>query len=62
MSIFGQRSLDRSVALPALQFKVTLEEVKVEPGAGLTICAGPVVGGARWETSLEGALSTPIVL
>ena len=47
MSIFGQLALDRSVALPALQFKVALEEVKVEPGAGLTICTGPVVGGAR---------------
>jgi len=32
------------VALPALQLKVTLEEVKVDPGTGLSITAGPVVG------------------
>ena len=33
------------MALPALQLKVTLEEVKVDPGGGLSITAGPVVGG-----------------
>ena len=33
------------MALPALQLKVTLEEVKVDPGTGLSIAAGPVVGG-----------------
>ena len=32
------------MALPALQLKVTLEELKVEPGCGLSITAGPVVG------------------
>jgi hypothetical protein len=35
------------VALLALQLKVTLEEVKVEPGVGLTICSGTVVGVAE---------------
>jgi hypothetical protein len=33
------------VALPALQLKVTLEEVKVDPVGGVSITAGPVVGG-----------------
>jgi hypothetical protein len=33
------------VALPALQVKVTLEEVKVDPGGGLSITPAPVVGG-----------------
>jgi len=32
------------VALPALQVKVTLDELKVEPGGGLSITAAPVVG------------------
>jgi hypothetical protein len=32
------------VALPALHVKVTLEELKVDPGGGLSITAGPVVG------------------
>jgi hypothetical protein len=32
------------VALLALQWKVTLEELKVDPGAGLSICAGPLPG------------------
>ena len=32
------------MALPALQLKVTLEEVKVDPGTGLSITASPVVG------------------
>ena len=32
------------MALPALQLKVTLEEVNVDPGGGLSITAGPVVG------------------
>ena len=35
------------MALPALQLKVTLEEVKVEPGVGLTICSGTVVRGVK---------------
>ena len=30
------------MALPALQLKVTLEEVKVDPGGGLSITAAPV--------------------
>ena len=30
------------MALPALQVKVTLEEVKVDPGGGLSITAAPV--------------------
>jgi hypothetical protein len=30
-----------AVAVPALQLKVTLEKLSVDPGAGLTICAGP---------------------
>ena len=33
------------MALPELQLKVTLEEVKVDPGGGLSISAGPVAGG-----------------
>ena len=33
------------MALPALQLKVTLDEVKVDPGGGISITAGPVVGG-----------------
>ena len=33
------------MALPALQRKITLEEVKVDPGDGLSISAGPVAGG-----------------
>jgi hypothetical protein len=32
------------VELLALQWKVTLEELKVDPGAGLSICAGPLPG------------------
>jgi hypothetical protein len=32
------------VALPALQLKVTVEEVNVDPGCGLNICAGPAFG------------------
>jgi hypothetical protein len=32
------------VALPAVQWKVTVEELKVDPGTELTITAGPVVG------------------
>jgi hypothetical protein len=30
--------------LPALQVKVTLEELKVDPGGGLNITAEPVTG------------------
>jgi len=30
--------------LPALQVKVTLEELKVDPGGGLNITAAPVTG------------------
>ena len=30
--------------MPALQVKVTLEEVKVDPGGGLIITAAPVAG------------------
>ena len=30
--------------MPALQVKVTLDEVKVEPGDGLIITAAPLVG------------------
>jgi len=30
-----------AVAPPAVHWKVTVEEVKVEPGAGLIITAGP---------------------
>ena len=30
------------MALPALHWKVTLDEVKVDPGCGLSITAGPV--------------------
>ena len=33
------------MALPALQLKVTLEELKVDPGGGLSITPGPMVGG-----------------
>jgi hypothetical protein len=32
------------VALPALHWKVTLDELKVEPGGGFSITAGPVGG------------------
>ena len=32
------------MALPALQVKITLDELKVEPGGGLSITAAPVVG------------------
>ena len=32
------------MALPALQLKVTLEEVKVDPGGGLIMTAAPIVG------------------
>ena len=32
------------MALPALQLKVTLEELNVDPGGGLSIIAGPVAG------------------
>jgi pantothenate kinase type III len=32
------------VALPAVHWKVTLEELKVDPGTGLTITAAPEVG------------------
>jgi len=32
------------VALPALQVKVTLDELKVDPGGGLNITAVPGVG------------------
>jgi hypothetical protein len=35
------------VALPALQLKVTLEEVNVDPGGGLSITDGPVVGDLK---------------
>src|SRR5437868_13536773 len=34
-----------AVALPALHWKVTLEELNVDPGGGLSISAGPVGGG-----------------
>ena len=34
-----------AVALPGLHWKVTLEEVKVEPGGGSNITAGPVGSG-----------------
>ena len=30
--------------MPALQVKVTLEELKVDPGGGLNITAAPVMG------------------
>jgi hypothetical protein len=33
-----------AVALPALQVNVTVEDVNVDPGTGLTITAGPLVG------------------
>ena len=33
-----------AVALPAVHRKVTVEELNVDPGAGLTITAGPAVG------------------
>jgi len=33
------------VALPALQLKVTLDELKVDPGGGLSITAGRFGGG-----------------
>ena len=33
------------VALPALHWKVTLDEVNVEPGTGISMTAGPVGGG-----------------
>jgi hypothetical protein len=33
------------LALPALQVKVTVDPLKVEPGTGLNITAGPVGGG-----------------
>ena len=36
-----------ALALPALQVKVTVEEVKLEPGAGLSITDGPVGGGVE---------------
>lgn len=29
------------VALPALQLNVTVEEPRIDPGTGLSICAGP---------------------
>ena len=32
------------MALPAVHWKVTVEELKVDPGAGLVITAGPFVG------------------
>ena len=32
------------MALPALQVKVTLDELKVDPGGGLSITAAPIVG------------------
>ncbi|MEY2555415.1 MAG: hypothetical protein QOF93_559, partial [Verrucomicrobiota bacterium] len=35
-----------AVALPALQLNVTLEELNVDPGVGLSITAGPVAGVA----------------
>src|SRR5207249_1577763 len=34
-----------AVALPALHWKVTLEELNVDPGGGLSITAGPVGAG-----------------
>src|SRR5438309_654964 len=34
-----------AVAVPALHVKVTLEEVNVDPGGGLSITDGPVGGG-----------------
>jgi len=36
-----------AVAVPALHVKVTLEEVNVDPGGGLSITDGPVVGGLK---------------
>ena len=33
------------MALPAVQLNVTLDEVKVDPGEGLIMTAGPVVPG-----------------
>ena len=33
------------VALPALHMKVTVEEVNVDPGTGVSITDGPVGGG-----------------
>src|SRR5437588_6559590 len=39
------RTSPYAFALPALHVKVTLEEVKVDPGTGVNITAGPVGGG-----------------
>src|SRR5436309_9972362 len=32
------------VALPALQLKMTVEDVNIDPGCGLNICAAPGLG------------------
>ena len=42
------------VALPAVQLNVTVDELKVDPGAGLSICAGPGVGVAEGVTVAVG--------
>ena len=46
MAPFGELPTKRkyAVALPALQVKVTVDEVKVDPGGGLIITAAPAVG------------------
>jgi hypothetical protein len=49
------------VGLPAIQLKVTLEELKVDPGDGLSITAGPVVG-ARTVTAREPTRATPAMV
>src|SRR5439155_3583298 len=42
-----------AVALPALHWKVTLDEVNVDPGGGLSITAGPVGGGVGVGVGVE---------
>ena len=46
------------MAVPALQLKVTLEEVNVEPGTGLTITAEPGAANA-WQTEKSTATTSP---
>ena len=43
MPLFGEVPTMRAyaVAFPAVQLKLTLEELKVDPGSGLTICTDP---------------------
>jgi hypothetical protein len=49
------------VALPALQLKVTLEELKVDPGGGLSITAGPVVANARQAKKITAKKARPFM-